>query len=1167
MPRSHRHCHHWLLLPLLLFSGSGSAAELVLGLFAYRPTAIVQQRYQPLADYLSTQLPDTTIRLQVLNLTALEAAVANQQVDLILTNPSHYIALRHHFPIGGVLATLVRRADDGTLSDRLGGVIVARNHNYQPDLTALRGQRIAIPGSHFFGGYQTQLYALQQAGLPLPDASQLLPVGNHDAVIAALLEGRAGFGFVRSGIIEQLIRNGDLAPDQLRLVNPQQHAGFPYLSSTQLYPEWPVVALPQVEPSIRHRLAAALLALPSDHPAATSAGIGRFDPAADYNPVEQLSRSLKLPPFDRPPTLEEIWYAYRNIIVLMLGAAVLILLLTLRLLSLYRRLRRTITDNMAQRDRISSSEQALRQSEERFELAIAGSRDGIWDWNMVTNDIYLSPRWKAMLGYADHELSNSYSSFETLLHSDDKALVMESLDRYLAGDSSSFEVEFRMRHRDQGWRWILGRGAALRDRQGRPYRMSGSHTDITARKQSEERLRLAASVFTHAREGIIITDDNTRVIDVNDAFIRITGYSRDAIIGQKPTLLKSGRHDRDFYHTMWQALRSDGYWSGEVWNRRRDGELYVELLTISAIHDSHGKPYRYVALFSDITQLKAQQDELERAAHYDRLTALPNRVLLADRLRQAMAQARRHAVPLMVIYLDIDSFKNINDRYGHSVGDHYLITIARRLRTALREGDTLARIGGDEFVIVALELVEFEHATILLERLLAAASGTIEVNGHALPSSASLGATFYPQPEEVAADQLMRQADQAMYQSKLAGRNRYTLFDTEQDRNARGYHEQIDQIAQALQQQQLVLYYQPKVNMRSGEVVGAEALIRWQHPERGLLPPGLFLPLIEGHLLAIDIGEWVIEQALHQLQQWQRMGLYLAVSVNIDGLHLQQANFVERLRDRLDHYPDVSPRCLVLEVLETSALQDIDHVAELIRQCRQLGIQVALDDFGTGYASLSYLKALPVAQLKIDQGFVRGMHADPDDLAILEGVLALSRAFRCEAVAEGVESEAHGIMLLRLGCELAQGYHIAKPMPAENLPDWIRHWQPPVAWQDLTPLSRHNLPLLYAGVEHSAWIVAIADYLNGYRDEPPILNDYQCRFGGWLHHYASQQFTDEPQFQTLGLLHREIHLLARELIQRHESGELADIEVALQPLRRLRDLLLRQLYRLVAMLD
>ena len=667
-----------------------------------------------------------------------------------------------------------------------------------------------------------------------------------------------------------------------------------------------------------------------------------------------------------------------------------------------------------------------------FYVFDASGRFQIWNHNL-----------EAVSGYDAVEIKqmNALDFFAGV----EKSRIAEAIQRALTTGAASIEAKFQTKDGTQIPYFFTGvRG----ERDGLPI-VIGLGSDITERLHAEENLKLAASVFSHAREGIMITAPDSTIIDVNEAFTRLTGYSRDEVLGKTPRILNSGRQKKEHFTAMWQDLVDPGHWTGEVWNRRKNGEVYAVMQTVSAVRDAHGKTQQYVALFSDITPLKEHEQQLEHIAHYDALTAMPNRVLLADRLHQAMSQAKRRGQRLAVAYLDLDGFKFVNDTHGHDAGDQLLIAVAARMKQALRDGDTLARIGGDEFVVVMLDLSDDDASVPMLNRLLAAAAEPVPVGDLTLQVSASVGVTFFPQTDDIDADQLLRQADQAMYLAKQAGKNRFHFFDTEQDRSVRGHHENIEHISRALRDREFVLYYQPKVNMRSGQIIGAEALIRWQHPEKGLLPPAVFLPVIENHALAVDIGEWVIDAALTQIEVWQAAGLDIPVSVNIGARQLQHAGFVLRLRELLAAHPGVSPEKLELEVLETSALEDLVHVSQIIEACRDMGVTFALDDFGTGYSSLTYLKRLPVTLLKIDQSFVRDMLVDPDDLAILNGVIGLATAFRREVIAEGVETVEHGEVLLGLGCDLAQGYGIARPMPAIDLPAWTLAWRTDPVWSKL----------------------------------------------------------------------------------------------------------------------
>ena len=439
-------------------------------------------------------------------------------------------------------------------------------------------------------------------------------------------------------------------------------------------------------------------------------------------------------------------------------------------------------------------------------------------------------------------------------------------------------------------------------------------------------------------------------------------------------------------------------------------------------------------------KLVTYQSKIEHIAHYDSLTSLPNREFLADRLSHNMAQSLRRKTSLAVAFMDLDAFKEVNDAYGHDVGDQLLVEVSKRMKACLRDGDTLARIGGDEFIAVMVDLEKLEDSMPLCKRLIEAVSKTFTMGNRVIQVSVSIGVAYYPQDGNDA-DQLIRRADQAMYIAKQAGKNRYQLFDLSHEKAVTIKLESISKIRSALERREFVLHYQPKVNMRTGVVIGVEALIRWQHPERGLLPPLELLSLIEGEAVSLELGEWVIDCALSQFSQWQSLGLSLPISVNISSHLLQQDNFTTRLAALLSAHSEVNPNCLELEILETTALNDISKVSATMKACTELGVSFALDDFGTGYSSLTYLKCLPAHMIKIDQSFVRNMLDDTDDLAIVTGVISLSKAFQRDVIAEGLETIAHGEALLKLGCELAQGYGIARPMPADDIPEWASNWK------------------------------------------------------------------------------------------------------------------------------
>ncbi|MCB6183096.1 EAL domain-containing protein [Leeia sp. TBRC 13508] len=567
-------------------------------------------------------------------------------------------------------------------------------------------------------------------------------------------------------------------------------------------------------------------------------------------------------------------------------------------------------------------------------------------------------------------------------------------------------------------------------------------TDISERIEFEQRLKLLASVFENAHDAIVITDANTRILEVNPAFTLITGYDKADVIGKSPRILQSGRHDEHFYKEMWSSLSSTGFWNGEVWNRRKSGEVYPEVLTITSVAEAcnDNNPKHYIAVFSDISVLKEQQKRLEHLANFDALTQLPNRVMLASRLESAMMQSISRGKMLAVCFLDLDGFKPVNDTFGHDTGDRLLIEMANRFRAELRDQDTVARLGGDEFVLLLTDLAALTDCEHTLDRILESIARPVWLQGRPLSVSASIGVALFPH-DDVDGDTLLRHADLAMYQSKQAGRNRYTFFDSVLDRKERTKRTRLERIQSGLAQGEFILYYQPKIDMRTHEVVGLEALIRWNHPEWGMLLPGRFLPDVEGTELAIPLGEWVIETVLKQQELWLSHDMELPVSINISGEHLQQAEFLERLTKVMNRHSTVPGRLIEFEILETTALNDISRVSDIMTACQKaLKVRFALDDFGTGYSSLTYFKRLPAETLKIDQSFVRDMLQDPEDLAIVQGLIGLTTAFQRNVVAEGVETLEHAAALLEMGCFLGQGYGFSKPMPADKVEKWVAEY-------------------------------------------------------------------------------------------------------------------------------
>ena len=544
----------------------------------------------------------------------------------------------------------------------------------------------------------------------------------------------------------------------------------------------------------------------------------------------------------------------------------------------------------------------------------------------------------------------------------------------------------------------------------------------------------AAAIFSETDKSGIITY-------VNEQFCDISGYSAQELIGQNHRILNSGQHPPEFFIDMWKKVSRGQVWKGEICNRKKDGSLYwVESTIVPMYDDASQRVQKYASIRFDVTEKRKFLETLQWQAEHDELTGLPNRFLLSKALDQAIVKAKSQPSTVAVGVLDLDGFKQINDRYGHEIGDRLLVAVADRLKHSMRIEDTVARLGGDEFVLI-LGVRDPKVLESALQRLLAALSAVYIIDGIGINISASIGVTLYPNDNENA-DTLLRHADQAMYKAKQSGRNRFHLFDVSKDKMDKSAFDTVIRVRQALHDGELCLHYQPKISLSSGAVIGFEALLRWQHPRDGLILPQYFIPLIEQSDLIVEIGEWVIDQALSQIEQWADLGHSWSVSVNISALHFKKENFVKSLKFLLDSHPNVLPQMLDIEITESVVIEHLSHVTQCLIACQDLGVTFSLDDFGTGYSSLSYLKQLPTQSIKIDKSFIRDILIDKDSLGLTKAIIGLAKSFNREVIAEGVETVEHEVLLMNLGCDVAQGYGIAKPMPVEKVLSWVAKFVP-----------------------------------------------------------------------------------------------------------------------------
>lgn len=556
---------------------------------------------------------------------------------------------------------------------------------------------------------------------------------------------------------------------------------------------------------------------------------------------------------------------------------------------------------------------------------------------------------------------------------------------------------------------------------------------LRIRRKQENRLRQAAVVFDQTLEGVLISNTKNRIVHVNPAFERITGYSAAEVLGQTPQMFKSGRHDRSFYEVVWDQLQKADLWSGEIWNRRKNGEIFPQWQRICAVRNELGMLTHYVAIFSDVSAIKQSQQELDYLAHHDPLTGLPNRLLFNERVQHALERYKHRQGGGCVLFLDIDFFKDINESLGHSVGDEVIKSVADRLKS-IGKGLTVARLGGDEFALMCEDGNQAKRAASLAEAALGALRDPIRLAGSELFVNASIGISLFPD-DGTQLDQIIRNADSALFKAKHSGRQTYAFYTQELTLQARQRVELGAALRQALELDELRLHYQPIIDLASGRVLGVESLVRWQHPGLGLVPPNVFIPVAEESGLIAAIDAWVLAHACRQMRAWQQAGIHLDfIAVNVSSRLFSRGELDQYVKDVLEE-TGLQPRYLELEVTESAVMDNPDNAQSLLHRLCSLGVRLSIDDFGTGYSSLLRLKNLPVHKLKIDQGFVAGLPQDDDDAAITRAVIALAHSLGLAVVAEGIETPEQAIFLRRHGCGLGQGYWFGRPVPAELL-DW-----------------------------------------------------------------------------------------------------------------------------------
>ena len=697
------------------------------------------------------------------------------------------------------------------------------------------------------------------------------------------------------------------------------------------------------------------------------------------------------------------------------------------------------SEEVSERNRALEESNLLnKELKERMELALLGSNDGIWDWNILDNSVYFSPRWKEMIGYKDEELPNEVPSWADRIHPDDAEETWADVYKNVNGETEYYENIHRLRHKDGHWIWIHDRGKVQFDENGKPVRMIGTHTDITEQKENQLKLLHQAQMIQQTQESVNTTDLEGNITSWNKGSEVLFGYKADEVMGKHISILYP-EDSVETFTTHISALIEEGEYRRTLYLMKKSKAPVLINLSLSLLRDSKSRPIGIVGYLQDVTERKkaedallAQKEILRYQAHHDPLTGLPNRVLFTDRLKKGIAKAKRHKEGLALFFIDLDKFKHINDSLGHSVGDKVLKVISKRLRNIIREEDTLARLSGDEFTLIMEELQHPEDASLLADKILKTLGESVMIDEHKLYVSGSIGISFYPQ-DAADAQSLLKYADTAMYKAKEEGRNNYQYYSPKMTEFALKRMLMQTNLRQAIDKEEFVIHYQSQINASTNALVGVEALVRWEHPTMGFLMPDEFIPLAEETGMIVEIDQWVMRTAMEQVSQWYKEGLNPGVlGLNLSVKQLDQTDFIQKVETCMQRN-DFNPKWLGLEITERQMMKKSEEVINKLNQINHLGISISIDDFGTGYSSLSLLKRLPINKLKIDRSFIKDIPDDEDDVAIVKAIIALAGSLKLDIIAEGVETSEQRDLLIDHGCVNIQGHFYSPPITKEEM--------------------------------------------------------------------------------------------------------------------------------------
>ncbi|MFM6987472.1 MAG: putative bifunctional diguanylate cyclase/phosphodiesterase [Arenimonas sp.] len=671
-------------------------------------------------------------------------------------------------------------------------------------------------------------------------------------------------------------------------------------------------------------------------------------------------------------------------------------------------------------------------------LALRGTGEAAWVWHLDTQEMSQIGFEPLVEGSFPARL-NAIEFIQVYIHPEDAPEFQAAVENHLRGETSDIDVDYRLRHYRAGWVRVHARGRVVEhDGLGNPLRLAGVCRDVAASREADDDSRIAREVVRSMAEAVAVLDLDFQFVSVNPAFSKITGYTREEIVGKGRSLMNSEQHSGEFLERVRRQLEESGRWSGELWQKRKDRGEFLSMVEVSEVLDGKGQRSHFVAVLSDITDRKRIEQELVHLANYDALTGLPSRAMLIERLGKAIINARRNQRRVALLFLDLDNFKNVNDSLGHTAGDRLLVVVAQRLLAAARDQGMVARLSGDEFVVLVESAEDDRQIRDCATRVLAQFANPILLSeSHAANLTGSIGVSIFPDHAQTPSD-LLKYADIAMYQAKTEGRNTVQYFSEEMDARSRHRAQLLGALKMALARDEFALHFQPRMNLATGQIVSVEALLRWDSREMGKVAPDVFIPLAEESGQIIEIGEWVLREAIATLGRWHALGLnHLSMSINVSALQLLRSRLAGQIRALVDQF-GIPEYCVELEITESMVLSQNSQPLSNLWALKDLGVALSLDDFGTGYSSLSYLKQLPIDALKIDKSFVREIGPNANDNTLVQTIIALGHSLGMTMIAEGVESEEHLQTLHQFGCDEIQGYWLSRPLPAKECLEFIQ---------------------------------------------------------------------------------------------------------------------------------